>query len=152
VGFRGTLVRNSLYKAALRDSCIEDVNNGLDPAHIEKLKHLFVGPTCVVSSSDPEIDGVALLNLFAKTVATKERDSSKYLILGAKFDRMVLSADEIAGVRRDYPMGSKGLHAQLLGMLETWPTRLVDAVERGGGRDLTMALENRDFDGDETSS
>jgi ribosomal protein L10 len=146
-GFGACLIRNSVYKAALRDDTTEA--SGLSEPDVDKLKHMFVGPTCVVSSPDTAMDAVALLDSFVQTVV-KGRNPRKFLILGGKLDRMVLSADEIASVRKEYPMGVTGLREQLVSMLDSAGGRnLVDNLERSGGQDLTSALEARGMQGDE---
>lgn len=55
-------MRNSLYKAALRDWCNDlSASSQIPEAHIEKLKNMFVGPTCVATMDDPSIDAVDML-------------------------------------------------------------------------------------------
>lgn len=88
------------------------------------------------------------LDKLLKTVNGKGKDvrnPNRFMILGAKFDGMALSMDEIVAIRRAYPKGVSSIHAQLVGLLEMSKRSVADAIETPA-KSLAMILDQRSRD------
>lgn len=157
-GFQCSLVRNRLFKAAIRDAGLEKSVDSpysrLSSSDSERLQNMFVGPTCVATMNLPqsEMDSVKMMEKFVSIMATRTsglagvsakkipRDPSKFLILGARMDGMVLSQDQMSRVRKEFPLGVSGIHAQLLGILEASQREMLGLLQ-APGQSLVMNLE-----------
>ena len=135
-GFNTETIRNDVFKEAItfhEKQLVEAGNVGV-AQRMEDFRNLIVTKLCVVWSNIPDHEQPTLLKDFADVAA---KFPKKSLVVGAKLDGMVLTADTLKEVVK-MPSLSQ-LRAELLGSL-SYPSQSLVSVLQRRPQELLMAL------------
>ncbi|KAJ3013908.1 hypothetical protein HKX48_005444 [Thoreauomyces humboldtii] len=124
-GFTTTTVRNTVFGAVITDALRGKKASGKTKGGLRNMSNLFVGPTCVAFCNATDADRPTLAKDFAD-VAVKYK--SKVLVVGAKFDGSLLTADTLKQVINLPSMAH--LRAELVGLLSMPGQGLVSMLQR----------------------
>ncbi|KAJ3151507.1 hypothetical protein HDU89_001950 [Geranomyces variabilis] len=130
-GFIVTTVRNNIFGAVIREHV-----SASKEVELRKMRELFVGPCSVAFSNAGDAEQPALAKDFADVAA---RHKAKLLVVGAKFEGSLLTADTLKQIIALPSLGQLraelvGLLSQpgqaLLGMLQRTPQSLLTALSQ----------------------
>ncbi|KAJ3187066.1 hypothetical protein HDU85_007104 [Gaertneriomyces sp. JEL0708] len=143
-GFKVLTIRNGVFGAVVRQRSQELRADGQSDKSVKGLNTLLVGPTVVAFSNSSDEQHPTLTKDFAQIV----KKYQKLLVVGAKFDGGVLTADILKAVTDLPPMSQ--LRAELVGVLSQPAQSLVGLLQRTP-MSLLMSLQqhqsNLDADG-----
>ncbi|KND01672.1 uncharacterized protein SPPG_03467 [Spizellomyces punctatus DAOM BR117] len=124
-GFVIATIRNNIFGAVIRDRAASLKAAEGNEGDLRKLEMLLAGPCCVAFSNATDEDRPTLAKDFTE-VAKKYK--SKLLVVGAKFDGGVLTADLLSEVVKLPSLGQ--LRAELAGILSQPAQTLVGLLQR----------------------
>ncbi|KAI8917167.1 hypothetical protein DFJ77DRAFT_459397 [Powellomyces hirtus] len=146
-GFVITTVRNKVFGAVIEKHVQQLEAAKVGGRGLRQMKQLFAGPCCVVFSNASDLERPTMAKDFADVAA---RYKSKLLVVGAKFDNGVLTADTLKDVINLPPLGQ--LRAELVGLLSQPAQALLGLLQRTPQSLLTTLHQHEQaLKGDDTN-